>query len=256
MTVPPQPAVATGLTPAQIALMIDHALLRPELTEAEVRDGCALAARHSVASVCVKPADVSLAHDALAGSDVMVGTVVAFPHGNVPTAMKVAEAERALSDGARELDVVLNVGRLRSGRHDLIGGEIAAVVGAARGVTVKVILETAYLTDDEKVAACRSAEEAGADFVKTSTGFASGGATLHDVRLMRAAVSPRVQVKAAGGVRALDTLLEMAALGVTRFGTSSTEAILGEADARSVDGRVPLPSADAIDTGAPGDRGY
>jgi deoxyribose-phosphate aldolase len=249
---------ATGaLAPSQIAKMIDHALLRPELTSADVLDGCGLAARHDVGTVCVKPVDVAIAHDVLAATDVLVGTVIAFPHGSVPGAMKAAEAEHARENGARELDMVLNVGRLRSGEHHMVAAEIAAVVAAAAGATVKVILETAYLTDEEKIAACRLAEEAGAAFVKTSTGFASSGATLHDVKLMRDAVSRSVEVKAAGGVRSLDTLLAMFALGATRFGTSSTEALLREAELRKGDdGLVPVPLAAAVDTAAAGERGY
>jgi len=254
---PPRRVTAVGpgapLTVAQVAAMIDHSLLRPELTPDDVAAGCAVAARHQVASVCVKPADVVQALDELgaagagAGSaaPVAVGTVVGFPHGGTTTALKVAEADAALGSGASELDMVLNIGRLRGGRLDEVRAEIGAVVEPAHrsGALVKVILETAYLTDDEKVAACRLSEEAGADFVKTGTGFAPSGATLADVALLRRSVGPAVQVKAAGGVRTLDTLLAMVGAGATRFGATATEALLAEAAERARAGtlRVPAP---------------
>jgi deoxyribose-phosphate aldolase len=219
-------------TVAEIAAMIDHSLLRPELTTTEIEDGCALAARYRVASVCVRPCDVPLAVSLLAGTGVLVGTVVGFPHGGAATATKAAEAALAVGQGAAELDLVLAIGRLRSGDLVYVEDDIRAVVDAAAGAPVKVILENAYLTDDEKVAGCRAAERAGAAYVKTSTGFAPGGATLDDLRLMRASVSPAVRVKAAGGVRTLDTLLAMADLGVTRFGATATATILDDAAAR------------------------
>jgi deoxyribose-phosphate aldolase len=200
-----------------------------------VRDGVRLAVRYDVASATVRPADVALAAELVGGSDVLVSTVVGFPHGSSATATKAFEAERALADGAHELDMVLNLGRLRSGRADDVREEIAAVVDVAaeRGAIVKVILENAYLSDEQKVHGCRLAEEAGAHFVKTSTGFAPTGATLDDLRLMRASVSPHVQVKAAGGVRTLDALLEVLAVGATRVGATATAAILDDFRARS-----------------------
>ena len=217
------------VTYEQLAKVIDHSLLRPELTEAEVIAGCELALRYHVASVCVKPADVPLAARLLVGTDVAVGTVIGFPHGNSTTAIKVAEARQALADGAAELDMVINIGALRSGKYDYVRDEIRAVVEAARGrALVKVILENAYLTKEQIVAACHLVEAAGADFVKTSTGFAPSGATLEDVRLMRASVSPNVQVKCAGGVRTLEALLDMIDAGVTRSGATATAAILDE----------------------------
>ena len=212
---------------AQVAKMIDHSLLRPELTIDEVRRGCELAAGYDVASVCVRPSDVALASELLAGSDVMVGTVVAFPHGASTTAVKVFETTAAIADGATEIDMVLNIGRLRSGEVDYVEEEILAVVAAA-GTTVKVILENAYLSDPDKAAGCQAAARAGAAFVKTSTGFAPSGATADDVRLMRRCVPAAVQIKAAGGVRTLDRLLELANLGVTRFGATATAAILDD----------------------------
>jgi deoxyribose-phosphate aldolase len=217
-------------TVEHVAKMIDHSLLRPELTTEDVREGCALAARYDVASVCVRPADVPLAARALDGTDVAVGTVVAFPHGSSASHVKAGETATAVGDGAREIDMVLNIGRLRAGDDRYVADDIRAVAEqtAARGTLVKVILETAYLTDEEKVRGCRIAEEAGADYVKTSSGFAPGGATLDDLRPMRRSVSARVGVKAAGGVRTLDVLLEMAAAGATRFGATATAAILDD----------------------------
>jgi deoxyribose-phosphate aldolase len=217
-----------SLTYEQVAKTIDHSLLRPELDLDFVRDGVELARRYGVASATVRPADVAFAADLLDGSDVFVSTVVGFPHGSSTTATKVFEAVRALDDGARELDMVLNVGRLRSGLADEVRADIAAVVevAAARGAIVKVIFENAYLDDAQKVLACRLSEEAGAAFVKTSTGFAPSGATIEDLKLMRRSVGPHVQVKAAGGVRTLDALLEVMAVGVTRVGATATETIL------------------------------
>jgi deoxyribose-phosphate aldolase len=217
------------ITLEQLAKVIDHSLLRPELTESEVISGCELAKKYHAASVCVKPADVLLASNTLAGSDVAVGTVIGFPHGNSTTVVKVAEAKQALQDGAVELDMVINIGAMRSGKYDYVGNEIRAICDLAKGkAMVKVILENAYLTDAEKVKACQLCEAAGADFVKTSTGFAPSGATLEDIRLMRASVSEKVQVKCAGGVRTLDALLAMIDAGVTRSGATTTAAILDE----------------------------
>jgi deoxyribose-phosphate aldolase len=218
------------LTERDVAKAIDHSLLRPELDDAFVEDGCRLAAEYDVASVCVRPVDVARAAGLLRDTDVAVGTTIGFPHGNHETATKVFEARRALGQGATELDMVLLIGALRSGRDADVGADIAAVVDVAHaeGAIVKVIFENAYLSDDEKVRACRLSEAAGADFVKTSTGFAPSGATHDDLRLMRANVSPRVRLKAAGGVRTLDGLLEVMALGVSRIGATQTKAIVDE----------------------------
>ncbi len=221
------------VTYATVAKTIDHSLLRPELTIDEIVDGCALALRYDVASVCVRPADVPRAVRLLGGTTVEVGTVVGFPHGSSATATKVAEATLLRSEGASELDMVINIGWLRSGEDAAVEADIAAVVGAADGALVKVILENAYLTDDEKVRGCRLVESAGADFVKTSTGFAPSGATLDDLRLMRATVSPHIQVKAAGGVRTLDGLLEVMSVGVTRCGATATASMLDDYLART-----------------------
>lgn len=237
------------LTERDIAKTIDHSLLRPELDDAFVADGCRLAARYDVASVCVRPADVRRAAAMLQGTDVAVGTTVGFPHGNHATDTKLFEARRALEDGATELDMVLLIGALKSGRDQDVLEDIRAVVdvGHAAGAIVKVIFENAYLTEDEKIRACRLTAAANADFVKTSTGFASTGATHDDLRLMRANTPAHIQVKAAGGVRTLDALLEVMALGVTRIGATATETIIEDFRARKA-GRTPA----AVSAGAPG----
>ncbi|TML97478.1 MAG: deoxyribose-phosphate aldolase [Actinobacteria bacterium] len=229
----PEPTVA-NLSYEQVAKTIDHSLLRPELDLEFVRDGVELARRYGVASATVRPADVAFAVELLEGSDVFVSTVVGFPHGSSATETKAFEAERAVELGAREVDMVLNIGRLRSGRADEVREDIAAVVAVAhaKGAIVKVIFENAYLDDAQKELACGLSEEAGAAFVKTSTGFAPGGATIEDLKLMRRCVGPHVQVKAAGGVRTLDALLEVMAVGVTRIGATATETILEDFKAR------------------------
>jgi len=203
------------VTEHQLAKTIDHSLLRPELDDDFIANGCRLAAEYDVASACVRPTDVGRAAELLAGTDVAVGTVIGFPHGSATTATKVFEAREALDAGATELDMVIDIGAVVEVAHEA-------------GAIVKVILENAYLTDDEKVRGCRLVETAGADFVKTSTGFAPGGATHADLALMRSAVSDHVQVKAAGGVRTLDELLAVMALGVTRIGATQTKPILEE----------------------------
>lgn len=228
------------ITYEQLAKVIDHSLLKPELTEADVIAGCKLAHKYHAATVCVKPSHVRLATEVLKDSDVIVSTVVGFPHGSNRTEVKVLEAELAMDDGALELDMVLNIGQLRTGKLDFVRNDIKAVCDAAhaRGAKVKVILENAYLTDEEKVTACKLCEAAGADWVKTSTGFAPGGATLEDLRLMRETVSDKVQVKAAGGVRTLDTILPVIDVGCTRVGATATAAILDEFERRGGAGQV------------------
>ena len=240
------------LTVQDVADLIDHALLKPELTPQEVAEATADLAGRSVWSVCVRPSDVSLAREAIAGvqgSPTRVCTVIGFPHGTTSTAAKVAEARQAITDGATELDMVLNIGRLRGGELQAVTDDIAAVVavGHEHGYLVKVIFETALLDEAQKVDACRASVEAGADFTKTSTGFAGGGATIPDVRLMREHTPSGMQVKASGGVRDIPTLLAMLAEGVTRIGTSSTDRLLDEA-ARFADAGelvVPEPGQDA-----------
>jgi deoxyribose-phosphate aldolase len=241
-----------ALTERDIAKTIDHSLLRPELNDVFVEDGCRLAARYDVASVCVRPADVLRARSILEDSGVAVGTTVGFPHGNHLTATKVFEAERALADGATELDMVLLIGALKSGRDAEVRADIKAIVDVAHagGAIVKVIFENAYLTDAEKIRACQLTEAAGADFVKTSTGFAPTGATHDDLRLMRANTSPHIQVKAAGGVRTLDALLDVMALGVTRIGATATATIIDDFRARKA-GATPAAVA-----ASSGDGGY
>lgn len=227
----------TGTLPTvkEIAETIDHALLKPQFTMLEVAEGLELAKQHDVFSVCVRPADVIFATGFLKGSDVKVGTVIGFPNGAIATAVKVFETQTAITDGAVEVDMVLNIGWLKSGLFAEVKDDIKRVVAAAQeaGIEkVKVIFETAYLTPEEIVTACKLSEEAGADFVKTSTGFAHEGATLANVKLMRASVSDSIEVKASGGVTNLDTLLEMRAAGVTRFGTSAAATILTDLKTR------------------------
>ena len=212
----------------RVAKTIDHSTLGPAMTLDEVKAGCEVALKYDVASVCCKPADVKFVAEILKGSDVLVGTVVGFPHGSSTTESKVFETKQAVADGAVEIDVVINIGHLKSGKTKEVQDEIAAVVVAAAGNQVKVILENAYLTDAEKVTACKLIEAAGAHYVKTSTGFAPTGATLADVKLMRATCSPKVKVKSAGGVKSLNQLLEFLDAGIDRSGSSSTASILDE----------------------------
>lgn len=211
-----------------VRALIDHAILKPELTRADVDAQLDEAAAYRVFSVCVRPSDVAHAVDRLTGTGVGVGTVIGFPHGTTTTAAKVAESLQALADGAFELDMVQNIGAAKSGDWDRVESDVRAVVDAAGDTVVKVILETAFLTDDEIVAASRAAQRAGAAFVKTSTGFAGGGATTEHIRLMRETVGPDTGVKASGGVRGLDTLLDMVAAGADRIGTSASARILDE----------------------------
>lgn len=215
------------VTLAQLAKVIDHSLLLPELTVEEAIAGCQVAKKYGCASVCIKPCYIELAVNELAGTDVKVGTVIGFPHGNSTIPVKVFEAKDAVSRGAVELDLVLNIGMLRSGDFDYVRDEICQVVEAAQGkAIVKVILENAYLTDEEKRTACRLCDEAGAHFVKTSTGFAPTGCTIADLNLMYASVSPRMHVKAAHGIKTLDGLLEVIDVGVSRVGVRFTTEIL------------------------------
>lgn len=215
----------------RIAALIDHTILKPEATAADVRRICAEAKKYGFASVCVNPYWVALVAREVAGSAVKVCSVVGFPLGANTTGVKVAEAEGAIRDGAREVDMVLNVGELRAGSHDAVRHDIEAVVRAAHaaGAIVKVILETALLDDEQKRIACALAKEADADFVKTSTGFGPAGATVHDVRLMREAVGPGMGVKAAGGIRTLADLRAMVDAGASRIGASASVAIVDSA---------------------------
>jgi deoxyribose-phosphate aldolase len=217
-------------TLADLAKMFDHSLLQPTLTDADLDRGFEVAREYRVASVCVKPYGVTRAAAALKGSGVLVGTVIGFPHGGHLTRIKVAEAEAALADGAVELDMVVNVGKVLSKDYAYIREDIAGVVTAAhrRGAKVKVIFENCFLQDEHKIELCRICGDVGADWVKTSTGYGDGGATDHDLMLMRKYSPPNVQVKAAGGVRTFDRVLAVRALGVTRIGATATKEILEE----------------------------
>ena len=217
----------TKIDPA-IAALIDHTILKPEATRADVVKVCREARQYSFASVCVNPYWVPLVKSELAGSRVLVCTVVGFPLGATSSESKAAETAFAVRDGAQEIDMVINVGALRSGDHDAVRKDIAAVVDIAHkaGAIVKVILETALLDDAQKSAACQLSKAAGADFVKTSTGFSSAGATAHDIALMRAAVGPGMGVKASGGIRTLQDLQTMTAAGATRIGASASVKIV------------------------------
>ena len=228
------------LTPHDIAKMLDHSTLQPFLVEEDIRKGCELALKYDCASVCARPSDVPILREMLVGSDVKVCTVIGFPHGAHETAIKVAEAQLALDEGCEELDMVLNIGRMIRGDHEYVKNEIKQIADLAhsRGAIVKVILETCYLTDEQKIAACKLSEAAGADFVKTSTGYGSKGCTIDDLKLMRAAVSEHVRVKGSGGIRDLDTVLSARAVGASRCGVSATAKIMEEAEARFAAGTL------------------
>jgi deoxyribose-phosphate aldolase len=217
-------------TYTQIAKMIDHSLLAPTLTDAEMEAGCKLALKYDVASVCVKPSYLPRCVELLAESGVKSSTTVGFPHGGHTLHIKLAEAQEALASGCQELDVVVNIGKVLSGDWPYVRREIRALTNLthAYGQIIKVIFENCYLQDEHKIRLCELCGEAGSDFVKTSTGYGSGGATLDDLRLMRRHAPPHVQLKAAGGVRTLDALLEVRALGVARVGASRTAEILDE----------------------------
>jgi deoxyribose-phosphate aldolase len=222
--------IALDYAYTDIAKMIDHSLLNPSLAMADLEAGCQVALDYDVASVCIMPYALPRCAELLAGSTVHASTTIGFPHGGHTTAVKVAEAERALDDGGQELDMVVNISKVLSGDWDYVRADLAAVIDVthARGQKIKVIFENCYLNDDHKVHLCAICGELGADWVKTSTGYGTGGATDADLRLMRANSPPSVQVKAAGGVRTLDRLLEVRALGVTRVGASRTTDILDE----------------------------
>ncbi len=213
---------------AELAGVIDHTLLKPEATPDEIKQLCLEAVRHSFKAVCINPGYVRLAASELDGTGTLLATVIGFPLGATTSEAKAAEAAEAVANGADELDMVINLGRLKAGDHEYVANDIAQVVKAGGGRPVKVIIETALLTAEEKVAACRLAVGAGAVFVKTSTGFSRGGATIEDVRLMRQCVGDNIGVKASGGIRDLATLRAMVAAGATRIGTSSGLKIVSE----------------------------
>ena len=228
------------LTPADIASMLDHSTLQPYLTEDDIRHGAAVALKYHTASMCARPCDVPVMAELLKGSGVKVCTVIGFPHGAHQTAVKVAEADLALDEGCEELDMVINIGRMIRGDEDYVREEIRQICdhAHARGAIVKVIIETCYLNDAQKMRACELSEEAGADFVKTSTGYGSAGCTIPDLELMRAAVSDKVRVKGSGGIRDLDTVLAARKAGASRCGVSATEKIMAEAEARYAAGTL------------------
>lgn len=213
-----------------IAKMIDHSLLNPSLNTSELEEGCSLALRYNVASVCILPYALERCAEILAGSTVNASTTIGFPHGGHTTAIKLAEADQALRDGGQELDAVINISKARSGDWRYIQEELAALTETthAGGAKIKVIFENAYLDNVAKIRLCQICGEIGVDWVKTSTGYAPSGATLPDLELMRKHSPASVQVKAAGGIRDLDALLAVRAIGVSRVGATRTEAMLEE----------------------------
>ncbi len=224
-----------GDVPRDLARYIDHTLLRPDATAADIDRLCDEAIEHGFAAVCINPTWIRRAADRVRGSEVAVASVIGFPFGATTTEVKGMEARRAIRDGAREIDMVINIGALKSGMQDAVREDIARVSDACHesGALNKVIIETALLTDEEKVIACHLAREAKADFVKTSTGYASGGATVFDVALMRESVGPRMGVKAAGGIRTAEDVQDMIAAGATRIGASAgVRIVTGERGAR------------------------
>ena len=240
-----------AITLRDIAKTLDHSTLQPFLTEDDIRKGCDIALQYDTATVCARPGDMPLVVKMLSGSDVKPCTVIGFPHGAHHTSVKVFEAERALDDGCQELDMVLNIGRMLHGEEAYVQDEIAALAQAAhaRNALLKVILETCYLNDEQKKIACRLSEAAGADFVKTSTGYGSSGATVADVRLMRAAVSEKVSVKASGGIRTLDMVLACRNAGAARCGVSATVKIMEEAKERQANGTLTETPLNPVENG-------
>jgi deoxyribose-phosphate aldolase len=210
--------------------MIDHSLLKPTLTEEAIIEGCRLADEYKVASVCVRPCDVLLAAEILQDSPVLVTTVIGFPHGTTTTQAKLEEAKEAIYNGALELDVVLNIGKMKSGKFEEVLDDLKAVVDYAhqRHVRVKVIFENCYLNVHEIIKACQICNELSVDWVKTSTGYGTGGAEPQDIRVMRENTHPSIQVKAAGGIRTLEKAVQMKELGCTRIGATATREILDE----------------------------
>lgn len=237
---PPTPNAAKP-NPNEIARLIDHTLLMPDATEAQIQQLCRDAKQYRFASVCVNPTWVPLARTLLVDSLVKVATVVGFPLGATLPEVKGFETERAIHCGAHEIDMVINIGSLKSGNHNVVFQDVTSVVAVARrsGALVKAIIETALLTEEEKVAACVLAQAGGVDFVKTSTGFSKAGATVADVALMRRVVGPTLGIKAAGGIRTLKTLQDMVAAGATRIGASASVSIMEELTGVSASGQVP-----------------
>ena len=218
-----------ALTPKDIAAMLDHSTLQPWLTEDDIRRGCEVALKYGTASVCARPCDVPILSEMLKGSPVKVCTVIGFPHGAHQTAIKVAEAKQALAEGCDELDMVINIGKLKHGDADYVENEIRQLAETAHGAgaILKVILETCYLST-----------KAGADFVKTSTGYGTAGCTIEDLKLMRANTPETMRIKGSGGIRDLDTVLSARAVGASRCGVSATEKIMAEAEKRYAEGTL------------------
>ena len=239
-----------------IAKMIDHSLLNPALTTPELEDGCALAVRYNVASVCILPYALARCAELLAGTTVNASTTIGFPHGGHTTAIKLAESRQALKDGGQELDAVINISKARSGDWTYVRNELSALADTihAGGAKIKVIFENAYLDDAAKIRLCEICAEIGADWVKTSTGYAPTGATLPDLELMRKHSPPHVQVKAAGGIRDLDALLTVRDLGVSRVGATRTESMLE--DCRKRLGLEPINAPIAQSAAAAASAGY
>lgn len=214
------------ITKKSVAGIIDHTLLKQNATEEQIIKLCQEAKEYHFASVCVNPGYVALAAEELKGTDIAVCTVIGFPLGATTTASKAFETKDAIACGATEVDMVINVGALKSGKWDFVKEDIAGVVKAANGTLTKVIIETCLLTDEEKARVCKLAKEAGADFVKTSTGFSTGGATPHDVAIMREAVGPELGVKASGGIHNADEAIACIEAGATRLGCSAGIAVV------------------------------
>lgn len=235
------------ITAHDIAKMIDLSLLQPYMTKDDVIKGCETAKKYDVASVCVKPCDLALAKKCLEGTDVHPSTVIGFPHGSNLTEVKVYEAKLAQEQGCVEFDMVMNIGRMMGGDYDYVENDIrkvAEVVHSKPGCILKVILENAYQTPETIAKSSRIAEKAGADFVKTSTGYAPSGAKLADLRIMRASTSEKIRIKAAGGVRSLDAALRVRAVGGVRFGCTRTAEIVEDARKREAAGTLVVPDDD------------
>jgi len=224
----------SSYTYQDIAKMIDHSLLNPVMTDRELEEGCQIALKYDVASVCIKPYYLKRCAEILKGSTVKASTTIGFPHGGHTTSIKVAEAMQALQDGGEELDMVVNIGKVLSEDWEYVRQDIEAVLRVTHegGAILKVIFENCYLQDAHKIKLCEICGELGVDFVKTSTGYGTGGATLADLKLMRQYSPPQVRIKAAGGVRTFDALLEVREIGVSRVGASRTVEILDECKKR------------------------
>lgn len=243
-----------SITLHDIAKMLDHSTLQPFLTKEDIQKGCEIALEYDVATVCARPGDMPLVVKALSGSDVLPCTVIGFPHGAHHADVKVFEAQRALDDGCKELDMVINIGAMLAGDENYVQDEIARLAQAAhaREALLKVILETCYLSKEQIKAACILSEKAGADFVKTSTGYGSAGAKVEDVKLMRESVSSAVRVKASGGIRTLDMVLACRKVGASRCGVSATVKIMEEAKERLAKGILTEDPAAPVDGAAGG----